>query len=208
MTAGEAIRAWREYRGMSQYQLSEETGIHRAQIGAWEAERHSPTFDSMEKLAGFFDVDVLGFLSGPTAPEAGARPDDDLIHVALFENAGGLMDGQASGAYRIPADLRGCVAMRVTDSTHGWRQAGPEVRKNDVWAVRPGGKPREGMMVLVHPNDKGDSGQHVAVGVWRQRLKVVDSIHPAYPSVSADEVKVVAVAEALLWRDYRKGLRR
>ena len=71
MTAGEAIRAWRESRGMSQYQLSEETGIHRAQIAAWESERHSPTYNSLTKLATFFEVDVLRFIAGPTAPGLG-----------------------------------------------------------------------------------------------------------------------------------------
>lgn len=210
MTAGEVIKAWRESRGMSQYQLSEETGIHRAQIAAWESERHSPTYNSLTKLATFFQVDVLRFVAGPTAPEPGVVVDrKDFIEVGLYDGISPLLQDEPSGAMLVPKSLKGCFAVRVSAHLPGWRRMAPEVRLGDIWALRPGGKPKDGMLVAVMPKEPDEGGERLPTGgVYRARARVLEAIDPSYPSLPVDDFDVIAVGEALLWRDYRKGVQR
>lgn len=210
MTAGEAIRAWRESRGMSQYQLADETGIHRAQIGAWEAEKHSPTYSSIERMAIFFGVDVLRFLAGPTAPPLGTVVElKEVVEVGLFEGISPLLKNEPSGAMLIPSVLHGCVAVGVTDKYPGWRRMAPELRVGDIWAFRLGGKPRDGSLVAVVPRETATGVEDVPTGgIYRPRSRTLEPGNPSYPSLPIDDFDVVGVGEALLWRDYRLGVRR
>lgn len=210
MTAGEAIRAWRESRGLSQYQLADETGIHRAQIGAWESEKHSPTYSSIERMAIFFGVDVLRFLAGPTAPPLGTVVGrEDLVEVGLFEGISPLLGNEPSGAMLIPKALHGCVAVIVTEKYPGWRRMTPELRVGDIWAIRPGGKPKDGSLVAVVPKEEADGVERVPTGgIYRSRTRTLEPGNPSYPSLPMDDFDVVGVGEALLWRDYRLGVRR
>jgi transcriptional regulator with XRE-family HTH domain len=195
---------------MSQYQLAEATGIHRAQIGAWELQRHSPTYDSLERLATFFGIDVLRFLAGPDAPRPGvAVGHKEFIEVGLYDGITPLMQGEPSGAILIPRSLKGCVAVRVTEHLPGWRRMAPEVRLGDIWALRPGGRPKDGMLVAVVPKQPSDEGERVPTGgLYRARTKILEACNPSFPSLPAEDFDVVAVAQALLWRDYREGVQR
>jgi transcriptional regulator with XRE-family HTH domain len=195
---------------MSQYQLADETGIHRAQIGAWEAEKHSPTFSSIERMAIFFGVDVLRFLAGPTAPQPGTVVElKDLVEVGLFEGISPLMRDEPTGAMLIPRALRGCVAVEVTEKYPGWRRMAPELRVGDIWAFRLGGRPRDGALVAVMPKDSAEGVERVPTGgLYRSRTKTLEAFNPSYPSLPLEDFDVVGVGEALLWRDYRQGARR
>lgn len=210
MTAGEAIKEWRNFHGLSQYRLAEETGIHRAQIGSWEAGRHSPTYSSIERVAGFFGADVLHFLAGPTAPPLGtvvARK--DLVEVGIFEGISGVLRNEPSGAMLIPKVLRGCIAVKVTGRYRGWRRIAPEVRVGDIWAIRLGGKPRDGSLVAVLPKAAPNGEERMPTGgIYRSRTKMLEPGNPSYPSLPLEEFQVLGVGEALLWRDYRAGVRR
>jgi len=209
-TAASTIRAWRRYRGLSQVEFASQAGIHRAQISAWESGRHSPTHASLEKLASFFDVDVVRFLAGPTAPVTPMVSNrEDLIEVALYDGISPFLRGEPTGSMLIPAFLKGCIAARLTGQYPGWRRMRPEVRLGDVWAVQPGGTPKDGSLVAaVQKAATPDQGDGPIGGIYRPTLRLLESSDPSFPSLNLDDYDVVAVAQALLWRDYRDGVRR
>lgn len=110
MDVSEALREWREALGLTQYELGDKTGIHRSQIGAWEAGRHSPTVESLERLAGFFRVDVARFLSGPGRLPAGTPQTrmEKMVTIPFYllrEAQPLLPDLAPDGTYTVPADL-------------------------------------------------------------------------------------------------------
>ena len=50
------LKAWREYRGLSQYQLADRAGVNRVQIIDIEKGKSNGSIATMKKLAGALDV--------------------------------------------------------------------------------------------------------------------------------------------------------
>lgn len=62
MTVGEKIRAYREFRGLNQIQLSEMSGINVGTIRKYELGLRNPKPDQLEKIAGALGLNVSIFL--------------------------------------------------------------------------------------------------------------------------------------------------
>ncbi len=56
INADSPLKAWREYRGISQYQLAEQAGVNRVQIIDIEKGKSNGSIATMKKLAGALDV--------------------------------------------------------------------------------------------------------------------------------------------------------
>ena len=122
-----------------------------------------------------------------------------------------LIDAARGHGPRLPQRQasKGCVAVRVTEHLPGWRRMAPEVRLGDIWALRPGGRPKNGTLVAVVPKQPSDEGESKPTGgIYRARTKILEACNPGFPSLSMEDFDVVAVGEALLWRDYREGVQR
>lgn len=62
---GKNIRKIRKVRGMTQFVLSEASGISRSYIGDLEnGRRHSMSIDTLQKLADKLDVSIFDLLEG------------------------------------------------------------------------------------------------------------------------------------------------
>lgn len=63
MTTGEAIKKLRKEKGITQKKLSELTGIAEITIRQYEADKYSPKYQQVEKIASALDVtpfDIMG----------------------------------------------------------------------------------------------------------------------------------------------------
>jgi DNA-binding XRE family transcriptional regulator len=60
---GEKIQELRKIRGLTQEQLQKKTGILRANIARIERGRHSPSLESLEKIADALEVPIVNLIS-------------------------------------------------------------------------------------------------------------------------------------------------
>lgn len=58
-TFGQRLKKLRLMKCLSQYDLSELTGVQRGMIASYELEQFYPTIDSINKLASILDIDIL-----------------------------------------------------------------------------------------------------------------------------------------------------
>lgn len=77
MNIAQQIRAWRQYRGLSQQAVATHFGISRPAVAAWESEADNatrPDFDKLPQLAALFGctIDAL-LLSTPGGHEPGVQ---------------------------------------------------------------------------------------------------------------------------------------
>jgi DNA-binding Xre family transcriptional regulator len=89
MTIGKQIKAYRERRAMSQYELAQRMSIAPSSICEWEADRREPRYDTLLRLCvalGCSPNDLLGWTdeacttsSGTTTPEI-INPDTTHPH--------------------------------------------------------------------------------------------------------------------------------
>lgn len=56
------LKELREKKGISQYKLAEELDIKRSAYGNYETGMSYPEYDVLEKLAGYYDIDVKELL--------------------------------------------------------------------------------------------------------------------------------------------------
>jgi transcriptional regulator with XRE-family HTH domain len=68
MTFGERLKSLRKERKLSQQELSDRIGINRATYARYETNDNQPDFDTLRKLAEFFEVTVDYLLTGRTDP--------------------------------------------------------------------------------------------------------------------------------------------
>jgi DNA-binding XRE family transcriptional regulator len=61
---GERLRALRLAAGLTQAELARRTGIHRPNIARVEAGRHTPSLDTLNRLASAIGVPAARVLSG------------------------------------------------------------------------------------------------------------------------------------------------
>lgn len=88
----EVLKALRSAFGMTQDELSKALGISRSRIGMYELGQREPDFETLEKLADYFNVDY-DFLLGRTnkttlLPESGYYGDPEIRKTAqaVFDN--------------------------------------------------------------------------------------------------------------------------
>lgn len=58
-TFGQRLKKVRLIKGLSQYDLSELTGVQRGMIASYELEQFYPTIDSINKLSSTLDINIL-----------------------------------------------------------------------------------------------------------------------------------------------------
>jgi transcriptional regulator with XRE-family HTH domain len=220
MDVAGAIREWRRALGLTQYELGEKTGIHRAQIGAWEAGRHSPTVDSLEKLADFFRVDIVRLLTGPSRLPSSlphTRADFNypgMVAIPLYYPRAGVgvaPEGSPDGTFLVPAELDGFLALQLLADGAGVGvvadMARPEARVGDVWAGQFCGKGRDGVLTVAL-REIGGAVSHAA-GVLDNRRRTLTPPNPMYPSVNLEDGwRITFCFGVLLWRDLREGVTR
>lgn len=68
LSIGSRVRALRKIRGISLQQLSQETGMSYSYLSGLENDKHSVSITNLQRLASFFEVDMVYFLipPGPT----------------------------------------------------------------------------------------------------------------------------------------------
>lgn len=52
---------YRDQKGLSDYQISQYTGVTRSTISDWKHERHQPQLKTLQKIADFLGVEVNAF---------------------------------------------------------------------------------------------------------------------------------------------------
>ena len=65
---GEVIRTWRQYRGISQTQLTEALGLSRNLVSNWEAGRSRPDINIIPALCQALDISISAFFGIPGRP--------------------------------------------------------------------------------------------------------------------------------------------
>ena len=58
-TFGQRLKKLRLIKGLSQYDLSELTGVQRGMIASYELEQFYPTIDSINKISSTLDINIL-----------------------------------------------------------------------------------------------------------------------------------------------------
>ncbi len=69
----EALKHWREVRGLSQRGLAERTGLHYVHIARLELAQGNPTVATLETLAEALRIDVVDLFRTPTNAKRPAR---------------------------------------------------------------------------------------------------------------------------------------
>lgn len=52
------LKELRENAGLSQYKFADKFGVAQSTVGSWEAGKREPNFDTMQRLADFFNVSI------------------------------------------------------------------------------------------------------------------------------------------------------
>lgn len=65
---GEVIRTWRQYRGISQTQLTEALGLSKNLVSNWEAGRSRPDINIIPALCELLDISISAFFGVPGRP--------------------------------------------------------------------------------------------------------------------------------------------
>lgn len=77
------LKELRENAGLSQYKFADKFGVAQSTVGSWEAGKREPNFDTMQRLADFFNVSIdylLGRQATMDSP-APSVPDSKWIPV-------------------------------------------------------------------------------------------------------------------------------
>jgi transcriptional regulator with XRE-family HTH domain len=70
---GEALKRWRNIRGLSQWDLADKSGVGYASIARIETGRQDPTVGTLTRLAEALGIDVVDFFTPPAKVKRPAR---------------------------------------------------------------------------------------------------------------------------------------
>ncbi len=79
------LKELRENAGLSQYKFADKFGVAQSTVGSWEAGKREPNFDTMQRLADFFNVSV-DYLLGREDTKT-PSPKDESVYVIKDEKA-------------------------------------------------------------------------------------------------------------------------
>lgn len=85
----EMLRYLRQRAGYSQQDLADILKISKSTIGMYEQGRRSPDYETLEKIADIFNVDMNFLMGGKakeSAPDYYTNPDTVKLAQELFEN--------------------------------------------------------------------------------------------------------------------------
>lgn len=78
---GQKLRSLRKIRDISLQQLSEDTGMSYSYLSGLENEKHSISIVNLQRLAKYFNVDLIHFLDNRSTGTIVVRKDDKLDHI-------------------------------------------------------------------------------------------------------------------------------
>jgi len=64
----EALKHWRQVRGLSQRGLAERAGVTYVHVARLELAQSDPRLSTLVKLAGGLEIDVVDFFTAPKRP--------------------------------------------------------------------------------------------------------------------------------------------
>lgn len=85
---GERLASLRKRKGLSQYALAERLNFSRGQLSNYEQGKREPDYNTLQKIADFFEVSV-DYLLGRTD-----KPNEDPISVAFSHGGEELTDDE------------------------------------------------------------------------------------------------------------------
>ncbi|EAI5420476.1 helix-turn-helix domain-containing protein [Campylobacter coli] len=110
MKLGNKIKEAREFKQLTQNELVKISGISRASLQLYEADKGNITLENLEKIANALEIDIAYFVSpsnvskstnfvsysSPNTNLESQTLDDDIINIPFFEN---VRASAGSGAY-------------------------------------------------------------------------------------------------------------
>ena len=63
----ETLTSLRKMHGMTQQQVAEKTGLTRSALGMYETGKREPDFETLQRIAEFYHVDMNTLITGKTA---------------------------------------------------------------------------------------------------------------------------------------------
>jgi repressor LexA len=215
VTIGEAIRGWREVRGLSIEALADRAGIAKTSLQRYETNANSPTYHQLEKIAGKLDLTVAELVSGPSPvvrePSSPYRADIDHprpVHTVAVP----LYDGVPAGGWSPSAPERDGeheVLHHLVGDRDGGRYVVVRVRGDSMY-------PRllDGDLVLVDTHQRRPKSQQVVVAVYRgattlkrymviNRRPVLMPFNPDYQALEIDDpedLRIIGVVTDLVHR--------
>lgn len=75
---GKRLATLRKQKGLSQYELAKRLGFTRGQISNYEQGTRQPDFDTLEKIANFFECSVDYLLGRSNDPRLSADEDKEV----------------------------------------------------------------------------------------------------------------------------------
>ena len=222
MGTGQAIKAWRDHRGLSQEKLGERAGITRQTVYVYESERRRPNIDILDRIVaalGLLSVDQ--FRAGP--PEADPVPQGDGL-----ANDGGADAPRAVHTVTVPlyeTVPAGGWSPHVAEQNGGYHVLRHLARHNGYVVVRVQGDsmyPRflDGDLVLVDTTQKKPRSGQVVVALYRgettmkryRRIRGAPVLMPDNPDhkpmeiEEASDLVVLGVVMRLVDRDASKAI--
>lgn len=85
-SVGAKIRALRKIRGISLQQMAQETGMSYSYLSGLENDKHSVSIANLQRIAGFFGVDMVYFLLPSGSVPRVFRKQDLFEENSAFEN--------------------------------------------------------------------------------------------------------------------------
>jgi repressor LexA len=222
METGKAIKAWRDYRGLSQEKLGERAGITRQTVYVYEAEERSPNIEILDRIVaalGLSSVDE--FRAGP--PEEHALPQRNGITKETDTDAPREVHTVALPLYEtVPA---GGWSAHVAETDTEYRVLRHLARHDGFVVVRVEGDsmyPRflDGDLVLVDTTQKKPRSGQVVVALYRgqttmkryRRIRGAPVLMPDNPDHKPMEIEdpgdlvVLGVVMRLVDRDASKAI--
>lgn len=62
---GDKIRAWRQKKGLTQQKLALQAGLETPHYSRIERDLHSPTMDTLDKIATALEITTVELIQGP-----------------------------------------------------------------------------------------------------------------------------------------------
>lgn len=214
MTPGDAIRAWRSYRGWTQDQLADRAAVARQTIVRTESSKGTkPSSDTQEKLAAALGITPSELLAGPpivreSTPPYGntdvPRP-EHVVDIPLYDTvpAGGWSDAATQSAETFPVLHHLVRGDRVVVRVAGMSMY-PTLRDGDLVLIdRSRAVAKSGEIVLVEHQGARTLKRFRRI----KKVRILRSDNHNYPDIEVEEhegITLLGVAVRLVDRDLTK----
>lgn len=203
MNVGQRLRYLRKLKNLTQQDLANSLGINRSTYARYETGDHEADYETLNKLADFFDVSVdylLGRTDNPAPPSQ-------------------FVSTEKGNVLRIPIVGKTHCGDPIWADEHieGWIILPPNtLAKGNYFALHVEGDSMspmipDGSLIIVRQQPRVENGQ-VAVVLWndeneahvrrvyvdeKQKLVTLQAVNPAYPpiTVKPNKVRILGLVE-------------